>query len=537
MLREVDPRELIDPNTFDLPQVADFTAFELDKVVKQRGEVGLEVMHVDGAVDRITYEIASRMEKDPVLVVWLMDSSISLVDDRQLVADRLEKFFSELNRLDNPNQRSLLNAVIAYGQQAREMLGPSGDGRAVVEAIRNVPVDESGVENVFQTVSHAIKKYKTLITYEQRKTMVVIWTDESGDDYAYLEEAAGVCRTLGIPVFTVGPSAMFGREMGTHAYLNPEDNVTYMLPVNRGPDAVHQERIRMPFWFGGDQYEVLHSGLGPFALTRLSVETGGSYFINDHEEDASPFRLEVMREYLPDYNSVPEYIQKVNASPLRRAIMQAVQVTHKENLKGTPRLLFEPTGATYIQELADAQQTAALNMRILDMALAPFGSKGMEAEYEKETSKRWKAWYDLTYGRLLAMAARNNEYNWACAEMKRKGAEFVDKESNRWRFEASEETKMGSVTARLSAEATRLLKRCLEQNPNTPWAVLAQRELKDPLGFAVLEHYVAPPPPPPTRPATVNPNPPPPQIPARPPRRSEQPKMIARPEPVKLPKL
>ena len=61
----------------------------------------------------------------------------------------------------------------------------------------------------------------------------------------------------------------------------------------------------------------------------------------------------------------------------------------------------------------------------LHEALAAFGPKGMEHYYGKEPSARWRAWYDLTYGRLLAMCVRANEYNWACAVMKGKGADFV----------------------------------------------------------------------------------------------------------------
>jgi len=536
LLREEDPRVEIDPYKQDFTEVKDISGFLTDQVIQRRGSVGEEVLHVDGAVDRITHEIASRMEKDPVLVIWLMDASISLVDDRQMVADRLNRVYTELSELGS-SRRSLLSAVMAYGESVREMVPPTTDGQLVVEAIRNVPTDESGIENVFSTVTYAIKKYRPLITTEQRRTVVVVWTDESGDDYPRLEEAIMSCKKLAIPVFTVGPSAMFGKEKGTHAYKNPEDGETYMLPVSRGPDALHQEGIRLPFWFGGEQHDVLHAGVGPFGLTRLAIETGGAYFINDQEEDRSPFRLEVMKDYMPDYLSIPEYIQRVNGNNLRRAILNAVEVTHREVFQPTPRLIFEPTGRTYIQELADAQKAAALNQRVLDMALAPFG-KGMEADYAKETSKRWRAWYDLTYGRLLAMQVRSNEYNWACAEMKKKGAEFVDQKSNRWKFVPAAEIRFNSQAEKQANEAIRVLKRCVDENPGTPWAVMAQRELKDSLGFNVEEHYVAPPPPPPKRPTPpANPNPPPPVVQVPRPRPAEQPKMIPRPVAPKLPKL
>ena len=38
-----------------------------------------------------------------------------------------------------------------------------------------------------------------------------------------------------------------------------------------------------------------------------------------------------------------------------------------------------------------------------------------------------------------------------------------------------------------------LLRRVVEEHPATPWALLAQRELKDPMGFKWVETYVIPP--------------------------------------------
>ena len=79
----------------------------------------------------------------------------------------------------------------------------------------------------------------------------------------------------------------------------------------------------------------------------------------------------------------------------------------------------------------------------------------------------------------------------------------------------------------------------IDLNPGTPWALLAQRELKDPLGLKIEEAYVAPPPPPPKAkagpaakvvPPKIVPN-----VPGKQP--APQPNMLPRPKEVKLPKL
>ena len=168
----------------------------------------------------------------------------------------------------------------------------------------------------------------------------------------------------------------------------------------------------------------------------------------------------------------------------------------------------------------------AYDLLTIERALAAFGAKGMEQEYTQEVSPRWQAWYDLTLGRLLAMQVRCFEFNWACAVMKGKGSDFVDQKSNRWEFVPDEKINFGTASERAATEAVRLLKRAVENNPGTPWAILAQRELEQPLGFRVDEGYVAPPPE-----VTITVNNPPPGV------RVEQPRMIQRKTAAQLPKL
>ncbi len=40
----------------------------------------------------------------------------------------------------------------------------------------------------------------------------------------------------------------------------------YNLPVKQGPESVMPEQIRLPFWYEGNQYDILDSGFGPYAL-------------------------------------------------------------------------------------------------------------------------------------------------------------------------------------------------------------------------------------------------------------------------------
>ncbi len=541
---ELPPEALFEPLPdpdikLKMPETVEVAAAVLNTVVQRPGQVGEEVLHVDGAVDRITAEIMQRLELGPVMVVWLMDESISLVDDRAQVATRLQRVYDQIEKVNSGPTAGLLSSVIGFGQGLQERVPPTTDAQQILSAIGQVQQDPSGIENIFSSILWAVQRYRPMISTEKRQIMIVAWTDESGDDYTRLEDCVALCQRYNVPVFTVGPSAMFGKQLGLHHYVDPEDGQEYDLPVFRGPDTAFQERIDLPYWFGGSQLPTLHSGLGPYALTRLAMESGGAYFINDAQADRSPFRLKTMRPYMPFYGSPQDYLAQVQTSPLRQAIRGAVQLSYQLKIKGTPQLEFAPTGATYQTELLEAQKVVAYNEPRLRQMLGFFGQKGFEEQYQQEEDPRWRAWYDYTYGRLLAMYVRNSEYNQVLAQMKGKGGQFVDQQSNRWNFKPAFEY-TSSTTQKMGEQAQRLLQRCIKQNQGTPWELLANRELQDGFGFDLDESYVAPPPPPMpvVRPANPNPNPPPPPPPPQPPkRRTEQLKKLQRKTPEQLPKL
>ena len=58
---------------------------------------------------------------------------------------------------------------------------------------------------------------------------------------------------------------------------------------------------------------------------------------------------------------------------------------------------------------------------------------------------------------------------------------------------ATDQILSGDKVDRVAQETQSLLKRVVQDHPNTPWAILAKRELKDPFGFKWVETYVEPP--------------------------------------------
>ncbi len=169
--------------------------------------------------------------------------------------------------------------------------------------------------------------------------MVIVVTDEVGDDEGQLEDAIAMAQRAKVPVYVLGSQAVFGRKENYVTYTDPKTkHVFYGVPVRQGPESVMLEQIRLPFWYEGPQYEVLESGFGPFALSRLATATGGIYFITRFDTHRMGFDPAKMREYQPDLESAQKYEQQVSRSPLRQAVINAAMIT-QQNLPGMPGLV------------------------------------------------------------------------------------------------------------------------------------------------------------------------------------------------------
>jgi hypothetical protein len=76
--------------------------------------------------------------------------------------------------------------------------------------------------------------------------------------------------------------------------------------------------------------------------------------------------------------------------------------------------------------------------------------------------------------------------------MKKDPPKFADSKSNTWRLVPDTAIQFSEKAVAASKEAKMLLQRVIDEHPTTPWALLAQRELKDPLGFKWVEMHVPP---------------------------------------------
>jgi hypothetical protein len=176
-----------------------------------------------------------------------------------------------------------------------------------------------------------------------------------------------------------------------------------------------------------------------------------------------------------------------------------------------PTLVFRQQGeneASMKQALGEAQKAAAITEPKINMLYQLI--KQGEKDREKLVEPRWRAGFDLAYGRIMAVKARTESYNLMLAKAKA-GMKYADPRTNVLRLVPSDEVSVNSQLAKMADQARALLQGVAREHRGTPWAMWAEAELQDPIGWTWKEEYDPPPPPPPPRPATppvVN-NPPP----------------------------
>ena len=159
-----------------------------------------------------------------------------------------------------------------------------------------------------------------------------------------------------------------------------------------------------------------------------------------------------------------------------------------------PRLEFVKSDeATFANELSESQKMAAqLEPQINDIyQILQIGI----SDRETEISLRWQAAYDLALGRVLATKVRTETYNAMLAAAKRGLKPSVDK-NNTWTLVPANEVSVGSQYSKTAEKATALLKRVAQEHAGTPWALLAERELANPIGWRWQDSFTDLTPPP-----------------------------------------
>jgi hypothetical protein len=137
------------------------------------------------------------------------------------------------------------------------------------------------------------------------------------------------------------------------------------------------------------------------------------------------------------------------------------------------------------QSLSIAQRAAALRQPKID-SICQILVTG-EDERPELKGPRWKAGFDLALGRALATKVRTDSYNAMLAQAKQ-GMAFQNERNNTWVLVAGDAYSNSSLE-KTADKAHELLDRVRSEHAGTPWAFLADRELRTPFGWRWDEDY------------------------------------------------
>jgi hypothetical protein len=370
------------------------------------------------------------MRTDNLLVVWLFDESVSMQDDQKEIANIFPKVFAELQITKGPKTKrianaKILNTVYGFGEALHLVLPPTADTGKVVTSIRDkIAVDKSGKENMCIAIGRAITTNRKLAAKQKRRLVVIVVTDESGDNGTLSELVIQVASRPGVkaPVYFLGREAIFGYPYARVRWVDPKYKMTHWLRINRGPETAFAESLQ---WDGlHERWDAFSSGFGPYEQVRIARETDGIFFVLPSEEyslvgaDARMQRLLAsynMREYHPAWQSRSQYARERQSSEFRKTIWDIIVAFNPtkneaklipgyyENLNIRDRHYplelpaFKKVASHEIVKVFSAWNKLNLAIQLLD---------SVEPLRDKEKSKRWQANYGLIKAQCLAYRIR-----------------------------------------------------------------------------------------------------------------------------------
>ena len=464
------------------------------------------------AIKKVAAAMRASLEVGPTLVVWIIDrtNSAQKVVTEATAAARDVYDAEDIRGLSLDGLEHLLTAIVAFDDQVEFLLDPPSDeSRAVEAAFDRWQPTEAGREQTFTAIQQALDKYLPLRTAAEgrREIMLVVITDEAGEDARLVDDLAALVRRHAIPVYCLGSPAPWGQVNPLAADPkrgDPEksdDSVPRYGPESFASERVDIEMAGMPFNYGQRQprdFTLVDSGFGPFALERLCRAGGGQFLPIRPDEEAQltfglrtggywpsaselRFRVDNLSTYAPDYVSAEEHARLVAENKARAALLAAAQLPRLA-IDEQPELRFPKANEAQLKRQLDkAQQFAARFAPQVDRFYEVLAAG--EADAERLRSLRVRTEYQLAYGRVLAIKARIDGYNSMLAALKR-GKTFESPASKAWVLEPSSDfSEVESSLRKLAEKADLYLQRVRDNHAGTPWAEIATEELRSPLGW------------------------------------------------------
>jgi len=456
------------------------------------GDPSMVVKGAQGAIDKITQEIALMLAKGKVEVVWLFDESASVQSMRDDIRNRVYRIYDELKLTDAKQGDALVSVVASFGEKVSfHTRKPTADPETIREDINRIPNDPSGLENMCAAVNETLSRYQKAANQARRQMALLVVTDESGDDGSQIEATIEAARAANCRVYVLGIEAAFGNRIVYRTWTDEQAKLSFWLETHLGPETALAEQLQTDgLWTRRDCQS---SGFGPYEQVRLCRETGGVFFIVKEGFDANTvgamfaqYDNEGMRPYLPDLGPRAALLAERQHYPLKQLLGAVIDTLNPHN---DPNLNLRERFPLKLDELAKAAVEQQRKVPIL-MAAYDEAEKRLESlrrEREQEVSPRWQANYDLLYAQTLCYKVRVYEYAAFLEAFLRQPRPVTKPDTTYWLMVTRSETLTGDTTREYVERSRALFEKIIADHPNTPYALRAQWELGRGYGVQLVE--------------------------------------------------
>ncbi|MDP6353962.1 MAG: VWA domain-containing protein [Planctomycetota bacterium] len=260
-----------------------------------------------------------------VLLVWLIDASVSMTDDQQAIKEHISKMDRKFREQEGAG--NLKQAIIQFGSEPKKWLEPTEDLDLVMEAFDHIEANEPGTaENVMTALIYCAQEFRNI---RRGKKVVILVDDDSGDDGHLTEKAFQELRRSKMTTYIINRMCPFQSSEVSEPFKYTDENGDIWEgtgTVRRGPETARPEIYELGYggissWRKGS----IPSGFGIYDQSRVAYRTSGAYYIldSDPEQEKAMRELydwELMERYSPELCSRNEYDARTARNVFKRSL-------------------------------------------------------------------------------------------------------------------------------------------------------------------------------------------------------------------------
>jgi len=347
-------------------------------------------MSYDDVMDSLAEGIVKEIQKNDLLVVLLFDESKSLLEDRKIVMQKINRVVADLRKELKPREAARLKwAVVSYAQKPTLWLQPTDNIDEVLDSVKKIKIDESGIENVCSAISYSCKTLSPL----GKKMYLIVITDEEGDD-THNEKAFTAAlhdiQNSKAKLYVFGRESQF-QQPNAYEWLRDSkgERVGPWFWAMRGIESCKQEYFVTDWLFNHHRSErLIGAGFGCWSMTTLAELSKGVFFILS--EVPSAYDEEKMDKYRPEWVTPAEYADRNSKSKVRTTMRKIIDEWQKAD---PPPSLVELDQLKKERDEALAKGEKAL--KFVEGAIDEMEVLRGRRSVEKFQKQRWQANYDL----------------------------------------------------------------------------------------------------------------------------------------------